>query len=810
MEDVATLHVPPKYLEMKDFHEYYSGVSKAPMLTIFIGGNHESSSYMRELHYGGWAAPNIYYLGASNVINVGPLRIASMSGIWKAYDFRKSYHERLPFNEDDKMSVYHVRETDVRKLLNMRTQVDIGISHDWPRDVVWEGNFTTLFRKKRGFEEDANMGKLGSVAAKLAMDHLRPPYWFSGHLHVKFSAIIEYKDKTPSPTGAEEFAKKRGLSPTSQQSSQSPKKVYISNTATPQIRNQATSAWAKFANTAATSERSSAHAAWLAEAIAKQNAPTSPVPVRTVSYETTWKKTVVDKVTGKRRVSNQPVEPAQVGGAAKGPPAIEEISEFCDGDDGVKINAVKNEDEIDVLSGSDSTPSKGTPEVEPAHSHSGAPAVQNKDEIVIDSDSSESDDTTSAHDSALHLVQHSPRLAKARIENAGLGYCLDGADKGAVRKADETDYPMGLDGQSESREDSEAVEIKENVAPINADVTGIATYANMDTGTVIEPVAEQPLELKTPSLAGSESRAIQEPLVTENIAVTETNSNSDAASTQPHDSPRNADNGVSEEIRSQLPASFSVPQKSASHDVQAPTRPPGITNKTVNFLALDKPVGAQNRDYVQLMALKSLTKSDEPVKKPLRLTFDKEWLAITRTMSSEILYGDKDVSAPRDKGADYYAPLIDKEMEWVEENVIKKGLLEIPDNFVHTAPWYINGSEVPDLQNASQPLEYTNPQTQYFCDLIGIENKFAIDDETALARNQKGAAPSSFVFRGRGRGRGRPRGGPRGGGGDHRGGSSFNSGQRAYNSFNSSPGFGRGGSRGGRGGYGSRGGRGGS
>lgn len=35
----------------------------APVLTIFIGGNHEASNYLQELPYGGWVAPNIYYMG---------------------------------------------------------------------------------------------------------------------------------------------------------------------------------------------------------------------------------------------------------------------------------------------------------------------------------------------------------------------------------------------------------------------------------------------------------------------------------------------------------------------------------------------------------------------------------------------------------------------------------------------------------------------------------------------------------------------------------------------------------------------------
>lgn len=30
---------------------------------MFIGGNHEASNHLQELPYGGWVAPNIYYLG---------------------------------------------------------------------------------------------------------------------------------------------------------------------------------------------------------------------------------------------------------------------------------------------------------------------------------------------------------------------------------------------------------------------------------------------------------------------------------------------------------------------------------------------------------------------------------------------------------------------------------------------------------------------------------------------------------------------------------------------------------------------------
>jgi lariat debranching enzyme len=187
--------MPEKYYDMHDFHEYYSGARIAPYLTIFIGGNHEASNYMWELYYGGWAAPKIYYMGAANVIRLGPLRIAGLSGIWKGYDYKKPHYERLPYNQDDVKSIYHVRELDVRKLLQLRSQVDVGLSHDWPRGMEWKGNHRQLFKFKPYFEQEAKDGTLGSVAATKVLERLRPPYWFSAHMHAKYSAIWKHQSE---------------------------------------------------------------------------------------------------------------------------------------------------------------------------------------------------------------------------------------------------------------------------------------------------------------------------------------------------------------------------------------------------------------------------------------------------------------------------------------------------------------------------------------------------------------------------------------------------------------------------------------
>jgi hypothetical protein len=85
--DFLSSSIPPKYRQLGTFPKYYAGEKKAPILTIFIGGNHEASQPLRELYLGGWVAPNIYYLGAAGVVRYGGLRIGGISGIYKSHDY---------------------------------------------------------------------------------------------------------------------------------------------------------------------------------------------------------------------------------------------------------------------------------------------------------------------------------------------------------------------------------------------------------------------------------------------------------------------------------------------------------------------------------------------------------------------------------------------------------------------------------------------------------------------------------------------------------------------------------------------------
>ncbi|KAG5519411.1 hypothetical protein PMAC_002038 [Pneumocystis sp. 'macacae'] len=180
LTDLKCLSVPEKYRKLGDFSSYYSGAKKAPILTVFVGGNHEASNYM-------WEFRNKDIM----VDGIGGLRIAGLSGIYKEKDYGKGHFERVPYDATTLRSVYHVREFEVSKLLNIpRTKpIDIFLSHDWPRGIEKYGDYKKLLLKKPFFFNDIQKNCLGSEPNERLMNQLQPRYWFAAHLHVRFEAV---------------------------------------------------------------------------------------------------------------------------------------------------------------------------------------------------------------------------------------------------------------------------------------------------------------------------------------------------------------------------------------------------------------------------------------------------------------------------------------------------------------------------------------------------------------------------------------------------------------------------------------------
>lgn len=194
-EDLQSMAVPEKFRVLGDFPKYVT--AGAPYLTIFIGGNHEASNVLYHQYYGGYVAPNIYYLGHAGVIDVCGIRIGGLSGIFKGGDANRSYPSP-PYNSQTMRSAYHTRTFEMRKLEAFADAfrgadgrgVDVMMSHDWPVGITKFGDEEQLIRHKPYFEQDIATNTLGNPHTLKALRLLRPTYWFSAHLHCYFHGVV--------------------------------------------------------------------------------------------------------------------------------------------------------------------------------------------------------------------------------------------------------------------------------------------------------------------------------------------------------------------------------------------------------------------------------------------------------------------------------------------------------------------------------------------------------------------------------------------------------------------------------------------
>jgi lariat debranching enzyme len=139
--------------------------------------SHMYVSTIQELRYGGFVAPNIYYMGDSGVVRVGGLRVGGLSGIFNGKHYRVGHYEVPPYSDSDIRSVYHTRQLEVYKLdllaalasldgsqpsLETRGQkpvVDVFVSHDWPCGITRYGNEQKLVRAKKFFAKEVQENK---------------------------------------------------------------------------------------------------------------------------------------------------------------------------------------------------------------------------------------------------------------------------------------------------------------------------------------------------------------------------------------------------------------------------------------------------------------------------------------------------------------------------------------------------------------------------------------------------------------------------------------------------------------------------
>lgn len=681
--------VPIKYREIGDFHEYYSGKRTAPYLTIFIGGNHEASNHLTELYYGGWVAPNIYYMGAANVLRFGPLRIAGLSGIFKGYDYRKPHFERLPYSEEEKRSIFHVRELDVRKLLQIRTQTDLGLSHDWPRGIEYSGDYERLFRIKKDFRHDSERGYLGNPAAKNVLDRLRPAHWFSAHYHIKFTGSVQHgqyaipfghkaqaisqhdplqPQKLPYMFGMDGASVSRGLSDFIEGGSPEPDGRQLE----PEDGKHEPEG----------NQSSSAHTG---NEIMNTEAIMLSSETSTLNPEATAFNPSSDEKSSDVVVQQTPEHGSLAAIYTQGSSQNQnDTSQQGLGDTTNRISAWKN-----------------------FHNVAATQEAEENSRFLLEQNKTQE---------AVRNIQHNLTWRQVDIDHDG------------TRRRLGVEGPESGDGpESKKQKINHDTNIVKNSDEIDLDLSD----------------SEQEDQAKvTPSVETKKPAQISE-----NTGESEV---------------------VPQDIRNQLPASFARPAPALQSAQDIPVNEPlpeAITNTTTQFLALDK--CTPRREFLQLLELQPISEQDGvQYLRPYRLQYDKEWLAILRVFSNDLQLGNPNAGPSPNKGDAVYKPQIIEEEKWIEENVVKPGKLDVPENFTIVAPVY--DPSVP-ITTQQMPLDYNNPQTAQFCELIGIENKFHVSEEDRQARAAAGPRPDHSSRRGggsmrRGFGHGRGHGGRRGGG----------------------------------------------
>jgi lariat debranching enzyme len=84
-------------------------------------------------------------------------------------------------------------------------RVDIMLSHDWPQGVCHHGDLQQLLRLKPFLRQDIDSGELGNPHAMHLMRRMRPAYWFSAHMHCKFTALVQHTPPAPAHAAATRF-----------------------------------------------------------------------------------------------------------------------------------------------------------------------------------------------------------------------------------------------------------------------------------------------------------------------------------------------------------------------------------------------------------------------------------------------------------------------------------------------------------------------------------------------------------------------------------------------------------------------------
>ncbi|MES1903454.1 MAG: lariat debranching enzyme, partial [Paramarteilia canceri] len=131
------------------------------------------------------------------------LNIGTIGGIYKKYDFDKPVPSKLPLDQNDRISIYHIRSRDLELFWSLKAgDVDIMVTHDWPTNFYNFGDNSNLLysqvHKSNDFKQDMKSNKIGCPFFWKLMCHLKPKYWLCAHHHASINYKIDWPDSPKS------------------------------------------------------------------------------------------------------------------------------------------------------------------------------------------------------------------------------------------------------------------------------------------------------------------------------------------------------------------------------------------------------------------------------------------------------------------------------------------------------------------------------------------------------------------------------------------------------------------------------------
>ncbi|KAI3619282.1 hypothetical protein WG66_012648 [Moniliophthora roreri] len=148
-------------------------------------------------------------------------------------------------------------------------------------------------------------------------------------------------------------------------------------------------------------------------------------------------------------------------------------------------------------------------------------------------------------------------------------------------------------------------------------------------------------------------------------------------------------------------------------DVAIPSAPmpPSVTR----FLALDKCL--PKRKFLEVI---DISIEDTYTGQRDELLFDPEWLAITRAFHPYFSVYRYQMPFP---GEEQAREMVAKELDWVKQNLFKDNEIAIPVNRVQQFVKTASGPGSEGGQKFKQPQQFSNPQTEAYCQMLQIENR---------------------------------------------------------------------------------------